>query len=250
MDFCINNETFAAAYLCLKDANVLLKKGLGNFNELDQSALQLISQSDIKNSDVLAVMNDDCQYLENIMYKTINFLSEINVESALYFDFIFSNYVSDVSLSAEVIDYGSEEHLDFVRKWAKKGRNYGGPGGCSETWCPLEVTTIVKKLGDEYGYSNLNDSVREDGVRILSGVDPDGNEFKDLVIVAADVIHDGDNPNGTFERGEIVDTTFAKGIVVDYCQESVDIRKQSGRVHFDIYTTWAGEFSSVIYGDN
>lgn len=32
MDFNIDNETFANAYRCLSDANILLEAGLGNFN--------------------------------------------------------------------------------------------------------------------------------------------------------------------------------------------------------------------------
>lgn len=60
MDFNINNETFANAYKCLNGANELLETGLGNFSELDSSALLLIGRSDIKNKDRLDSMIEEC----------------------------------------------------------------------------------------------------------------------------------------------------------------------------------------------
>ena len=95
MDFNINNETFANAYKCLSDANVLLESGLGNFSDLDASALGLIGKNGISNADRLSNSNKHCFELKDKMYRTIEALSEINVESADYFRDYFNGYNID-----------------------------------------------------------------------------------------------------------------------------------------------------------
>lgn len=117
------------------------------------------------------------------------------------------------------------------------GFNQRGPSG-SETWYNLNMNNVIENMESEYGFTNLEYIVREDGVKLLSGVDPNGERFDNLIMVAADVYHEHANPGGTFQRGEIVETSLGKGIVVDYCERSVDMRKQDGSVHFDIATNW------------
>ena len=123
---------------------------------------------------------------------------------------------------------------------AEMGLNRNGPSG-TETWYDSDMNQVVKNMEEVYGYSDLEMKVREDGVKTLSGTTPSGETFEDLVMVAADVNHMS-NPDGTFERGEIVQTSLGTGIVVDLCQRSVDERKEDGNVHFDIATTWGEEY--------
>ena len=104
-------------------------------------------------------------------------------------------------------------------------------------------------MGDKY--TNLEDSIREDGVRVLSETDPNGQDFEDLVMVAADVYDENENLGGTFERGQIVETSLGTGIVVDLCARAKNKRKSGGPVWFDIYATWWDwdkPYASMIYG--
>ena len=247
MDFNINNETFANAYKCLSDANTLLEAGLGNFNELEGSALKLIGKNGIENNSRLDLALTNCQGLKENMGKTIRALAEINVESADYFQDFFSSY----SIDFEFVDYGSEEHLAYVRQFAKNSAYQNvGPSGL-ESWCPLNVSNLVDNMEELYGYSNLEATIREDGVRVLSGTDPNGQRFEDLVIVAADVYHEKENPGGTYQRGEIVETSLGTGIVIDLCERAMNERKSGGPVWFDIYAAfWEKPYVSMIYGKN
>ena len=247
MDFNINNETFANAYRCLSDANILLEAGLGNFNELDESALGLVGKSGISNADRLNNSIKHCSEIKDKMYKTIKSLAEINVESAEYFQDYFDSY--NVDYGDLFYDYGSDEHLAYVRQFAKREAYQNvGPSGV-ESWCPEPVSQLVKNMEDIYKYTNLKDSIREDGVRVLSGTDPNGQRFEDLVIVAADVYHEKENPGGTFERGQVVETSLGTGIVVDLCERAMNERKSGGPVWFDIYAAfWEKPYSSMIYG--
>lgn len=132
--------------------------------------------------------------------------------------------------------------------YARKGFTYGPQA--YETWYDLDMNLVVKNLTNLYGFTDVTSKIREDGVKVVSGIDPNGNEFHDLVMVAADVVASS-NPNGTFERGEIVQTSMGTGIVVDMCGEAVNKRKNGGDVHFDIATAWwSGPYSSQIYGEN
>ena len=234
MDFNINNETFSNAYKCLKEANMLLQKGLGNFNDLEGSALGLIGKSGISNVDRLNNSDKHCSELKNKMYRTIESLATIDVESADYF--------SDILGSGYFID----NNWDGTRLNAPMGFNANGPSG-SETWYDLNMSAVIKNMEEKYGYSDLEYNVRGDGVKVLSGVTPDGDRFENLVLVAADVKSVA-NPNGTFERGQIVETSLGMGIVADYCGRSASQRKSGGSVHFDIATAWhTGKYMSAAY---
>lgn len=135
-----------------------------------------------------------------------------------------------------------------VALYAKKGFTYGPQA--YETWYDLDMNLVVKNLTNLYGFTNVTTRVREDGVKLVSGTMPDGTTFTDLVMVAADVIASS-NPNGTFERGEIVQTSLGTGIVVDMCEEAMNKRKNGGDIHFDIATAWwSSPYISQIYGDN
>lgn len=250
MEINIDNEKLGNAYKCLEDAYDLVKTGLGNFDNLNKDALGLINKSNIENIKMLDKFYEDCQLLESRMQKTIELLKQVNDESANYFQNLF-DIIDDefVSLSVDgVKDYGSEEHLKYVRQFAKNSREQNvGPSGL-ETWCPLSVVQLVENMETIYGHTNLKDSIREDGVRVLSGVDPNGQYYEDLVIVAADVRHER-NPDGTFERGQIVETSLGTGIVVDLCEEAMNIRENGGPVLFDIYAAWwEPSHSSIVYG--
>ena len=119
-----------------------------------------------------------------------------------------------------------------------------------ETWYDLEMSTVVKNMEKYYGYTNVTSRIRNDGVKVISGTAPDGTTFKDLVMVAADVRHIS-NPNGTYERGQIVDTTLGKGMVVDACGEAISKRKNNKGNHFDLATAWWTEpYASQAYSED
>ena len=238
MDFNINNESFAKAYRCLSDANMLLESGLGNFNELDDSVLGLIGKSGINNNDILNNFNNECLGLKDKMYKTIESLASIDVGSA--------NYFSDILGGGLTVNYD----WDGTELTARMGFNGDGPSG-TETWYDLNMSKVVKNMEKLYGYKDLEYGIREDGVKVLSGTTPDGEKFENLVIVAADVYHESSNPKGTFQRGQIVETSLGIGIVADYCGRSASNRKNNGSVHFDIATAWhTGEYMADAYGSN
>ena len=107
-----------------------------------------------------------------------------------------------------------------------------------ETFYDEGMSKVVENMEKSYGYTNLKTSIRSDGVKVLSGTAPDGTTFKDLVMVAADVKHEIANPQGAYERGQIVDTSLGKGIVVDACELATTKRENNEGVHFDIATAW------------
>lgn len=146
-----------------------------------------------------------------------------------------------------LVDVKIKQDETGQRLTAPMGLNTDGPSG-TETWYDLEMTQVVKNMEELYGFTNIEYKIREDGVKLLSGTTPDGVDFEDLVMVAADVKH-STNPDGTFERGQIVPTSLGLGIVADYCERAVNERKATGNIHFDIATAWWTEpYMSIAYG--
>lgn len=130
--------------------------------------------------------------------------------------------------------------------YAKRGCTNGPQA--YETWYPDNMSRVVENMEKLYGHTDLVYKVRNDGVKTLSGTAPDGTKYEDLIMIAADV-RAVDNPDGTFERGEIVETTLGTGIIVDACGEAISKRKNNRGVHFDISTAWHSEpYISLIYG--
>ena len=120
-----------------------------------------------------------------------------------------------------------------------------------ETWYDLGMNTVVENMEKKYGYTNVKASIRSDGVKVLSGTAPDGTTFKDLVMVAADVRHETANPKGTYERGQFVNTTLGKGIVVDACRLAITKRENNKGNHFDIATAWHTQpYQAQAYSKN
>ena len=119
-----------------------------------------------------------------------------------------------------------------------------------ETWYDLDMSNVVENMNELYGYTNLKASIRSDGVKLLSGTAPDGTTFENLVMVAADVRHEISNPEGTYERGQIVETTLGTGIVVDACGLARAKRENNEGVHFDIAAAWRTEpYSTQAYSE-
>lgn len=151
-----------------------------------------------------------------------------------------------VNVNGEIFDTSGV--TDEIIAYAKRGSTEGPQA--LETWYPLALGKVIENMEKLYGHTDLVYKVRNDGVKILSGTAPDGTKYKDLVMVAADVRSEG-NPDGTFERGEIVETTLGTGIVVDACGEAIMKRKNNLGVHFDIATAWHDKpFEALIYGSN
>ena len=220
----------------------------------------------INNGDFSQINSDGHQFQD------LNAIQAFILASGYNLD-MFVDLTSEIELQNQQIkdnDVGSGIAIDNVKndnflsnnQWtgtrltAPMGLNVNGPSG-TETWYPLAMGRIVKNMEDLYGYTNLECRIREDGVRLLSGTTPEGEEFKDLVIVAADVRHDSANPNGTFERGQIVTTSLGMGIVADFCERSYNERVAAQRVndanfvpHFDIATAWWDpKYIRMAYGN-
>ena len=169
-----------------------------------------------------------------------------------------NNYNTTVSLSTDMYNYTSNVSVGSVNMNgdiyngeplnAPQGLNVNGPMA-SETWYDLNMNGVVNNMEKLYGFSNLEASIREDGVKVLSGINAEGQYFEDLVMVAADVQH-STNSDGTFERGQVVETSLGTGIVVDYCERAVNERKATGNIHFDIATAWhTGEYKERAYAE-
>ena len=155
----------------------------------------------------------------------------------------FSNDVKLTTLSAA-------DAWNGTRLNAPMGFNNDGPSG-SEKWYDLGMNNVVENMESDYGFTDIEYSIREDGVKLLSGKTPDGKVFKNLVMVAADVYHKDANPEGTFTRGQIVPTSLGMGIVADYSKRAENVRKYKGEVHFDIATAWhTGKYMADAYGKN
>ena len=213
----------------------------------------------------------DSNYVSDNLAKVLNVdnsnyvpsTSSINISTADYKTSTSSIYVGSsdydntVSLSTNTYNYAPDVSVGSFNMngnvyngqalTAPQGINRNGPLA-SETWYDLDMSGVVKNMEKLYGYTNLEASIRDDGVKVLSGVTPDGEYFKDLVMVAADVQHMS-NPDGTFYRGEVVPTSLGMGIVVDACGRSINERKDTGNVHFDIATAWrTGIYADIAYG--
>ncbi len=130
---------------------------------------------------------------------------------------------------------------------AKKGYITDSPCGPNgndgyETWYPTHPGGAVKILEKQCGFTNLKMEVCRDegpryGVRIISGTMPNGEDFENLVVVAADIVCES-NPSGVFKRGQLIETSLGSGIIVDFCERAVNERKYNGRTHIDIATSW------------
>ena len=104
----INNETFLKAFNCLREANIMLENGLGNFNELGVGPLSLIKKMNVKNGDRLDFLNGECSKLGNYMYNTIQILSKIDQEAAFYFnDILTSDFVDEFGDFSATINEGN-----------------------------------------------------------------------------------------------------------------------------------------------
>lgn len=162
------------------------------------------------------------------------------------------NKVSAATNNSSIVVVNGEEFdvsgvTDEIIAYAKRGYTYGPEA--YETWYPDNMTKVVENMEKLYGHTDLVYKVRNDGVKTLSGTAPDGTKYEDLIMIAADVKHPSANPDGTFERGQIVETTLGTGIIVDACGEAISKRKNNRGVHFDISTAWHSEpYISLIYG--
>lgn len=157
--------------------------------------------------------------------------------------------IEEIQVQEETTELTEEYVSEKCENWntetltARKGYIIDSPCGGSETWYPDAPVGAVQMMEELYGFRDLEMTVREeDGVRILSGIRPNGDKFEELVVVAADVRDVNDrferNINGIFERGDIVETSLGTGIVVDYSLRAVNERKANGSVHIDIATAW------------
>lgn len=167
MDFNINNETFANAYKCLNDANIMLDSGLGNFNELNESALTLIGKSGWSNDDRLNNSNKHCSELKDKMYNTIKSLSEFNIESAEYFSTILNNSFSiDFNIPENELSYDDAVALAeklqvpveyIISLHLHEGYEIG------DRLIPKGITPDVIHYAGENGFPVLIDGIKKNG---------------------------------------------------------------------------------------
>ena len=100
-DISIDSESFAKAFNCLNTANSMIEEGLGNFNELNSSALSLIDSINTQNATKLDFFDTECSSLYQKMRSTIQLLIEMDSSSAE----IFSNSLSnDAKSSSGLLD--------------------------------------------------------------------------------------------------------------------------------------------------
>lgn len=228
----IDIDDFAQGLLLienLKNNLSSLKTSIGSISVIppvDEAVLLSCVESVTEIDNTLNSMSERINKVKNLVFGDELDLSQyFNEEDEIYSDYQWSG----------------------TKLTAPMGFNKNGPSG-SETWYDLEMYQVVKNMESLYGFTDVEASIREDGVKLLSGKTSEGEEFKNLVMVAADVRHDVVNKNGTFERGQIVETSLGMGIVVDFCEYAYNLRKDGGGVHFDIATAWStGEYKERAY---
>ena len=170
---------------------------------------------------------------------------------SLFGGVIKENEVNATTNNSSIVVVNGQEFdvsgvTDEIIAYAKRGHTDGPQA--YETWYPDNMSKVVENMEKLYGHTDLVYKVRNDGVKTLSGTAPDGTKYKDLIMVAADVRSAG-NPDGTFERGQIVETTLGTGIIVDACGEAIIKRENNSGVHFDISTAWhSAPYEALIYG--
>ena len=127
-----------------------------------------------------------------------------------------------------------------------KGRNDNGPQGC-ETWYDLNMDYVVERMDTVYGKPIETWIDPNTGIKMCTPVGGDGTAY---VMVAADaesVWGNGNdiNPDSTYHMGDIVQTSWGPGMVVDYCELAVNKRKAGQENHFDIATAWGSGYYNV-----
>lgn len=127
-----------------------------------------------------------------------------------------------------------------------QGRNDNGPQGC-ETWYDLDMNYVVQRMETVYGKPIETWIDPETGIKMCTPVGGDGTAY---VMVAADtesVWGNGNdvNPDSTYHMGDIVQTSWGPGMVVDYCGLAVDKRKAGEENHFDIATAWGSGYYDI-----
>lgn len=252
MDFDVNEIDLYNGIISLNTLGNMLSDLSSVISSVDISDVQLASAYllDSAKTNISSMYSRDYSVLYNKINNIKNMLCRGNEELEKLFKDVSDIALDDdaVAINLANVKQGSFYQLSDTKLTAKMGCNENGPSG-SETWYDLGMSLVVENMETLYGYSDLKYSVREDGVKLLSGVTPDGERFENLVIVAADVYHEVANPDGTFQRGQIVETSLGMGIVADYCERSVNMRKNDGSVHFDIATAWhTGEYMANAYG--
>lgn len=127
-----------------------------------------------------------------------------------------------------------------------QGRNDNGPQGC-ETWYDLDMNFVIKRMETVYGKPIETWIDPETGIKMCTPVGGDGTAY---VMVAADtesVWGNGNdvNPDSTYHMGDIVQTSWGPGMVVDYCELAVNKRKAGAENHFDIATAWGSGYYDI-----
>ncbi len=127
-----------------------------------------------------------------------------------------------------------------------KGRNDNGPQGC-ETWYDLDMGFVVQRMETVYGKPIETWIDPETGIKMCTPVGGDGTAY---VMVAADAesVWGGGkniNPDCTYHMGDIVQTSWGPGMVVDYCELAVNKRKAGQENHFDLATAWGSGYYDV-----
>ena len=158
---------------------------------------------------------------------------------------------------------GVQEETDYMddKKTKPNEENTGaaipqgsGAGGGSGEVLPnvsetrfFEPPTGALRLLQEEGFSDLVMTCRKDGVRVLSGKRPDGTEFSNLVVVGGDIKNSTVNPDGKYQRGDEVTTNEGPGIMIDYSGMSANVRRETGKEHFNIAQKKSDESGNEVY---
>lgn len=133
-------------------------------------------------------------------------------------------------------------NYDGITLSPSKGRSPNGPQA-EETWYDLPMGYVVERMETVYGIPIETWVDKETGLKMCR---PVGEEDKEYVMVAADVhnVWGGKdlNPDATYSMGDIVQTSWGEGMVVDYCGEAVQFREQGKANRFDIAAAWGSGY--------
>lgn len=237
----------------IKEKMTTLHSGLNDIGNMDLSGTGLSNIGLIGNmkSAIKEIINGtygdkSLSKLENKINNTIKMLNNSNtgewfskIEQFSYEEYEnFADFLDSIDDTQIIYAKQLTGPLGYVEYERPDGRTV------KETWCNLEVGQLVKNMREMHGI-DLEYWVREDGVRM----------YGPYVMVATDVpAMGGWNQEAEYRYGDLVETTLGTGIVVDWCGDAVDTRRNTNGavIRYDIYAAWYEEpyFDMYYYRAN
>ena len=256
MEFNANDDnlnTIKGLISGIKEKMTVLHSSLNDIGNIDLSGtgLSKISLIDNMKSAIKEIINGtygdrSLSELENKINNTIKMLNNSN--TAEWFSKIEQFSYEEYENFADFLENLDDTQIIYAKQLtAPLGYvKYERPDGriVKETWCQDNVGQLVKNMREMHGI-DLEYWVREDGVRM----------YGPYVMVATDVpAMGGWNQEAEYRYGDLVETTLGTGIVVDWCGDAVDTRRNTNGavIRYDIYAAWYEEpyFDMYYYRAN